>query len=482
MTTTTTTSGDKPKLSLKAKPAAGGKVKLSLKKKSSTAGQKPALGLKKTDEVTVKKAPTTQSGGVQVTHVGSQPQAPSAIYAKQSPSVPVQPLEPQAPAVEKPAAVEAPARAAPPAERFTPPPQVPDPAAAATPRRARAGQQQRSDSASPSSSADQRRGRGTRARPGGDRAKRPQEQQYRTGRNRMRRRDPNQQPIIRKAVGRVEIGSTVGIAQLAKSLAYRSEVLVKICRELGEQVHATDVIDWDLASLVVEHLGGVPVLKVEQTVTAKIESELVYRDLDSPPSRPPIVTVMGHVDHGKTSLLDYIRSSRVASGESGGITQHIGASLVRKGDRDVCFIDTPGHAAFSQMRRRGAQVTDIVILVVAANDGVMPQTEEALSQALAADVGIVVAINKCDLRDANPARVRGQLIEKNVIPDDSGGDVQFVEVSAETGDGVDDSAASRPRRSRCPRANGSGQRAGSGHSAGIPCGARHWSSGYSVGQ
>ena len=433
----------KPKLSLKkggAKPSGGLGAKLKLSQKAEPESQD-------TESLQVNRSGPTLS------MVGAT-RATRSTYAQVSPSAAVQPQKasPATKLKHSPAA-----RQAEPAVVQSGPALVPTPPSELNPTSPVAGQGLVGEDAAPRRNvAETRRTRQAQrpnaaepARQPGRRGSRPQqrgetagrkrvqvEQRYRTGRNRLRKRSEEAMPQ-RKPVGRIEIGSNITLVELAKSMAYRAEVLVKICQELGEDVKATDAIGWDLASLLVEHLEGEPVRKVEQSTSEKILESIAYKDADKEPARPPVVTVMGHVDHGKTSLLDRLRSSRVADGEAGGITQHIGASLVERDGARICFIDTPGHEAFSHMRRRGAQVTDIVVLVVAANDGVMPQTLEAIDQSRNADVGVVVAINKCDLKGANPQKVRGQLIENNVVPDDSGGDVQFVEVSAETGDGID---------------------------------------------
>ena len=204
---------------------------------------------------------------------------------------------------------------------------------------------------------------------------------------------------------------------------------------LGVMATINDSIDQETAILVTEEIGHNSVPVADESVEDQIIGQIEYSDDQSP--RSPVVTVMGHVDHGKTSLLDYIRKSKVADGEAGGITQHIGAYEVELKDSKITFIDTPGHAAFSQMRARGANTTDVVILVVAANDSVMPQTEEAINHAKAAEVSIVVAINKIDLQDADAEKVKGDLAAKDLVPEDWGGNVQMIPVSAQTGEGID---------------------------------------------
>ena len=274
----------------------------------------------------------------------------------------------------------------------------------------------------------------------GRRRKNQDEREIKNRKNGLRSAQAGQHKFekpVEKIIYDVEISEQIAVADLAQRMAVKAREVTKLLMKMGEIVTDSDTIDQATASLIVEEMGHNPVLVSDTKVEDDLHDAVDERS-SNVQTRPPVVTIMGHVDHGKTSLLDKIRETKVATGEAGGITQHIGAYHVKTNRGVITFLDTPGHAAFSAMRSRGAQATDIVVLVVAADDGMMPQTEEAIDHARAAGTPIIVAINKMDKPSADPDRVLNELTAKQVVSEEWGGDTPMARISAKTGEGIDE--------------------------------------------
>ena len=274
----------------------------------------------------------------------------------------------------------------------------------------------------------------------GRRRKNQDEREIKNRKNGLRSTQASQHKFekpVEKIVYDVEISEHITVADLAQRMAVKAREVIKLLMKMGEIARESDTIDQATASLIVEEMGHNPVLVSDTKVEDDLQDAVDERS-SNVQTRPPVVTIMGHVDHGKTSLLDKIRETKVATGEAGGITQHIGAYHVETDRGVITFLDTPGHAAFSAMRSRGAQATDIVVLVVAADDGMMPQTAEAIDHARAAGTPIIVAINKMDKPNADPDRVLNELTTKEVVTEEWGGDTPMARISAKTGEGIDD--------------------------------------------
>ena len=274
----------------------------------------------------------------------------------------------------------------------------------------------------------------------GRRRKNQDEREFKNRKNGLRSTQASQHKFekpVEKIIYDVEISEHITVADLAQRMAVKAREVIKLLMKMGEIARESDTIDQATASLIVEEMGHNPVPVSDTKVEDDLQDAVDERS-SNVQTRPPVVTIMGHVDHGKTSLLDKIRETKVATGEAGGITQHIGAYHVKTDRGVITFLDTPGHAAFSAMRSRGAQATDIVVLVVAADDGMMPQTEEAIDHARAAGTPIIVAINKMDKPSADPDRVLNELTTKEVVSEDWGGDTPMARISAKTGDGIDE--------------------------------------------
>ena len=416
--------------------------KITLKRKTTSTLKVGGGASRKTVNVEVRKKRTY----VKREEVEEAPVEEPVSAAVEAPAV-EQPPEPVVEAKAEPAE-ETPAQAAAPAVEEAPAPEVkPEPVAekpkAAEPAPSKPAAPAAEDPRKKKKERDNRRneraerGESRRGKGGNNR---PAHKPLRAGKHGGGRNTPNQHGFEKPTaaiVHEVSIPESITVAELAKKMSVKAAEVIKVMFKMGAMATINQPIDQDTATLVVEEMGHVAKPMQENAVEDALLESVAAHEGEAT-GRAPVVTVMGHVDHGKTSLLDYIRTTRVAAGESGGITQHIGAYHVETDNGMVTFLDTPGHAAFTAMRARGASLTDIVVLVVAADDGVMPQTEEAVQHAKAAGVPLVVAVNKIDKPEADPDRVKNELAQRDVIPEDWGGDVQFCNVSAKSGEGIDD--------------------------------------------
>ena len=419
--------GEPKKITLKRKTTSTLKVGGGASRKTVNVEVRKKRTYVKREEV--EEAPVEEPIAAPVETPAAEKAPEPAVEAKAEPAAEA-PAQPEAPAVEETPAPEV--KPEPVAEKpktAEPAPSKPAEPAAEDPRKKKKERDNRRNERA--ERGESRRGKGSNNRAGHNK---PLRAAKHPGRN-----TPNQHGFEKPTaaiVHEVSIPESITVAELAKKMSVKAAEVIKVMFKMGAMATINQPIDQDTATLVVEEMGHVAKPMQENAVEDALLESVAAHEGEAT-GRAPVVTVMGHVDHGKTSLLDYIRTTRVAAGESGGITQHIGAYHVETDNGMVTFLDTPGHAAFTAMRARGASLTDIVVLVVAADDGVMPQTEEAVQHAKAAGVPLVVAVNKIDKPEADPDRVKNELAQRDVIPEDWGGDVQFCNVSAKSGEGID---------------------------------------------